>query len=163
MPVTSLVDPLIGTKPTSTTKLGYAWDTGNVFPGAVTPRGIVAWSPDTTHNKQVAGGYWYPDDKIEDFSLTHFSGRGVPSLKDIAFMPLLREAGSGHPEPIGPRTPQASPIRMKTASPGYYRVKFDNGIETELTATSRTGMAQFTFPKKSGFKASDPRGWPHRC
>ena len=35
------------------------------------------------------------------------------------------------------------------ASPGYYRVKFDNGIETELTATPRTGMAQFIFPKKS--------------
>src|SRR5665213_752891 len=66
--VTSLVDPLIGTKPTPTTKLGYAWDSGNVFPGAVTPRGMVAWSPDTTHNKQIAGGYWYPDDKIEDFS-----------------------------------------------------------------------------------------------
>ena len=38
---------------------------------------------------QIAGGYWYPDDAIEDFSLTHFSGRGVPCLKDIPFMPVV--------------------------------------------------------------------------
>ena len=38
---------------------------------------------------------------------------------------------------------------MKPPAPGYYRVKFDNGIETELTATPRTGMARFTFPAPS--------------
>ena len=38
---------------------------------------------------------------------------------------------------------------MKARSPGYYRVKFDNGIETELTVTPRTGFARFAFPVQS--------------
>ena len=146
--LTSFANPLIGTKPTPSTKLGYAWDTGNVFPGAVTPRGMVSWSPDTTHNKQIAGGYWYPDNKIEDFSLTHFSGRGVPCLKDIAFMPLVGEAGPT-PGTNWPENSASFSHANENASPGYYRVKFDNGIETELTATPRTGMARFAFPKNS--------------
>jgi predicted alpha-1,2-mannosidase len=37
----------------------------------------------------------------------------------------------------------------ESAAPGYFRVKFDNGIETELTATSRSGMARFNFPASS--------------
>ena len=37
----------------------------------------------------------------------------------------------------------------ESASAGYYRVKFDNGMQTELTATPRTGMARFTFPAQS--------------
>src|SRR5271167_3508003 len=72
--LTQFVNPFIGTGPNPLTKLGYAWDTGNVFPGAVSPRGMLAWSPDTTHAEKVAGGYWYPDLMIEGFSLTHFSG-----------------------------------------------------------------------------------------
>lgn len=91
------VNPLIGTEPTSTVKVGIHFDTGNVFPGAVCPRGLLAWSPDTTHKAQIAGGYWYPDDKIEGFSLTHFSGRGVPCLKDVTFLPLAQAAGGASP------------------------------------------------------------------
>ena len=52
------VNPLIGTDPNPTVKVGPAFDTGNTFPGAVCPRGIVAWSPDTTHKDRIAGGYW---------------------------------------------------------------------------------------------------------
>mgnify|MGYP001546015757 FL=1 len=91
--LTQFVNPFIGTDPNPITKISYDMDTGNVYPGAVCPRGLLAWSPDTTHNKQIAGGYWYPDSKIEDFSLTHFSGRGVPCLKDIAFEPLVQPVG----------------------------------------------------------------------
>jgi putative alpha-1,2-mannosidase len=32
---------------------------------------------------------------------------------------------------------------------GYYRVRLDDGIETELTATPRTGLARFSFPQDS--------------
>jgi putative alpha-1,2-mannosidase len=87
--LTPFVDPFIGTDPNPFSKVGYSFDTGNVFPGAVCPRGMLAWSPDTTHQDKIAGGYWYPDSAIEDFSLTHFSGRGVPCLKDIPFMPVM--------------------------------------------------------------------------
>ncbi len=139
------VDPFIGTDPNPFTKLGYAWDTGNVFPGAVCPRGMLAWSPDTTHAENVAGGYWYPDPAIKSFSLTHFSGRGVPCLKDLPFMPTIL------PVTVSPGTnwEQFSATYSHTnenASPGYYRVRLDNGIETELTATPRSGLALFNFP-----------------
>ncbi len=147
-PLTSFVDPFIGTNPNPFTKIGYAFDTGNVFPGAVCPRGLLAWSPDTTHCNNIAGGYWYPDDKIEGFSLTHFSGRGRVCLKDIAFVPLLQPVVAS---PGAAWEQYASPFSHKneSAAPGYYQVKFDNGIQTELTATPRTGLARFTFPAQS--------------
>ena len=62
--LTSLVNPFIGTDPNPFSKVGYSFDTGNVFPGAVCPRGMLAWSPDTTHANQSAGGYWHPDGAI---------------------------------------------------------------------------------------------------
>jgi predicted alpha-1,2-mannosidase len=148
LPLAQLVNPLIGTDPNPFSRVDYAFDTGNVFPGAVCPRGMLAWSPDTTHKGVIAGGYWYPDSAIEDFSLTHFSGRGVPCLKDIPFMPVLG------PVAISPGTNWDSFAASfshtnETASAGYYEVKFDNGITTELTATPRTGMARFAFPAQS--------------
>ena len=90
LPLSQYINPLIGTEPNPLIKEGWGWDTGNVFPGAVCPRGMVAWSPDTTHKNRIAGGYWYPDNVIEDFSLTHFSGRGVVCLMDVPFMPTLQ-------------------------------------------------------------------------
>jgi predicted alpha-1,2-mannosidase len=145
---TSWVNPFIGTEPNPYTKEGYAWDTGNVFPGAVRPRGMLAWSPDTTHAKEVAGGYWYPDHAIEGFSLTHFSGRGVPCLKDIPFLPLIQNVDAS-PGTNWSRFAATFSHTNEIASPGYYRVKFDNGIDTELTVTPRTGMARFIFPAQS--------------
>jgi predicted alpha-1,2-mannosidase len=141
------VDVFIGTNPNPFTKAGYSFDTGNVYPGAICPRGLVAWSPDTTHHKQIAGGYWYPDSKIEDFSLTHFSGRGVPCLKDIAFLPVM-ESVDVSPGKDWSSFAATFSHAHESASTGYYRVKFDNGIETELTATFRTGMARFKFPQQ---------------
>ena len=143
-----LVNPLIGTDPNPFSRVDYSFDTGNVFPGAVCPRGMVAWSPDTTHENVIAGGYWYPDSAIKDFSLTHFSGRGVPCLKDIPFMPI---AGTVDDSPgiNWNRFAAKFSHANETARAGYYEVKFDNGIQTELTATPRTGMARFTYPAQS--------------
>ncbi|HEX4263773.1 MAG TPA: GH92 family glycosyl hydrolase [Verrucomicrobiae bacterium] len=146
--LTSQVNPFIGTDPNPFSKVDYSFDTGNVFPGAVCPRGMVAWSPDTTHQRQIAGGYWYPDGAIEDFSLTHFSGRGVPCLKDLPFMPIIG-AIDASPGTNWNRFASTFSHANETANAGYYRVKFDNGIETELTATLRTGMARFAFPPAS--------------
>lgn len=148
LPLTQFVNPFIGTDPNPIKREGYGWDTGNVFPGAVCPRGMLAWSPDTTHKTRIAGGYWYPDNVIEGFSLTHFSGRGVVCLMDFPFMPVVQKVG----ESPGTKWEQYTATFSHTnesAAAGYYRVKLDNGIETELTATPRTGMARFTFPAKS--------------
>jgi predicted alpha-1,2-mannosidase len=142
------VNPLIGTDQNPFTRDGYAWDTGNVFPGAVCPRGMVAWSPDTTHANHIAGGYWYPDGQIEDFSLTHFSGRGVVCYKDIPFMPLVQPVTTS-PGTNWTQFATTFSHTNESAAAGYYSVQLDNGIKTELTATPRTGMARFTFPNDS--------------
>ncbi|MGH8022504.1 MAG: glycoside hydrolase domain-containing protein, partial [Limisphaerales bacterium] len=148
LPLSQYVNPFIGTQPNPVIHEDYGWDTGNVFPGAVCPRGMLAWSPDTTHKNRIAGGYWYPDKTIEDFSLTHFSGRGVVCLMDVPFMPTMQPINAS---PGVDWKPFASTFSHTNefASAGYYRVKLDNGIETELTATPRTGMARFTFPRHS--------------
>jgi predicted alpha-1,2-mannosidase len=109
---------------------------------------MVAFSPDTTHENVIAGGYWYPDSAIKDFSLTHFSGRGVPCLKDIPFMPIAGNVGDS-PGTNWNRFAANFSHANETARAGYYEVKFDNGIQTELTATPRTGMARFTYPAQS--------------
>ncbi len=140
------VDPFIGTGPNPGLKVGWAWDTGNVFPGAVCPRGMIAWSPDTTHRDRISGGYWYPDDKIVDFSLTHFSGRGVPCLKDICFLPVPGQLEAGDsPGSNWDRYAASFSHRLEQATPGYYAVEFDNHIRTELAVTERTGLARFDF------------------
>jgi predicted alpha-1,2-mannosidase len=146
--LTSEVNPFIGTGPNPEIKVGWAFDTGNVFPGAVCPQGMLAWSPDTTNANHIAGGYWYPDSVIEDFSLTHFSGRGVVCLKEIGFMPIAKEV-TASPSTNWETYAATYSHQNESASPGYYRVKFDDGIETELTASPRTGMARFSFPSAS--------------
>ena len=145
MPLAREVNPLIGTDQNPLTRFGFAWDTGNVFPGAVCPQGMIAWSPDTTHADKIAGGYWYVDNEIQGFSLTHFSGRGVPCLRDIPFLPTVA------PVQVSPgkdwmRYAGKFSHQNEAAAPGYYRVQFDNGIETAVTATLRSGLAEFRFP-----------------
>jgi predicted alpha-1,2-mannosidase len=136
------VDPFIGT---GVGGPGYSFgnDTGNVFPGADFPFGMLQWSPDTTIQ---SGGYRYADSTIHGFSLTHYSGRGCPNYLDFPFMPAL-----------GPLT--ASPGTNwsaygahfahadETAAPGYYGVHLSpSGIQVALTVTARTGMGTFTYP-----------------
>ena len=142
------VNPFIGTEPSPGSKFGIAFDTGNVYPGAVAPRGMLAWSPDTTHANKISSGYWYPDKAIEGFSLTHFSGRGVVCLKDIPFMPTIQSV-TASPGTNFSQFALAFSHNNESASPGYYRVRADNGIETELTVSLRAGLAQFRFPAQS--------------
>jgi len=139
----SYVNPFIGTGPAATNQhLGPGFDSGNVFPGATIPRGMVQWSPDTTN---AAGGYRYFQSTIHGFSLTHFSGRGCSAYQDIPFMPTTR--------PITTSPAQSSAYaltfshRDEVTSPGYYRVHLrPSNIYVALTATLRSGFGQFTYP-----------------
>ncbi len=138
----SYVNPFIGTAPAAANRhLGPGFDTGDVFPGAAFPHGMVQWSPDTTN---AAGGYRYFQSTIHGFSLTHFSGRGCNAYQDIPFMPTTR--------PITTSPAQSSAYasafshRDEVASPGYYRVYLKrSNIYVALTATLRSGFGQFTY------------------
>lgn len=128
---------------------------GHNFPGAAAPFGMVQWSPDTTPaDRNGRAGYDYRDSHIRGFSLTHLSGAGCSLYGDFPFLPTT--------EPIdaSPATEGASldgrfqpgfSHAEESGRPGYYSVRLNpvrgGAIDTELTATTRTGMARFTFPR----------------
>ncbi|MFE0798722.1 GH92 family glycosyl hydrolase [Streptomyces sp. NPDC058812] len=125
--LTDLVNPFIGTE-----------NEGNTYPGAAVPFGMVQFSPDTGHNT----GYDHSDTRVRGFSLVHLSGVGcglggdlpvLPTTGDVTETDYAKYAASfGHDD--------------EEASPGYYRVGLDSGIDAELTATERTGVQRYTFP-----------------
>ena len=123
------VDPFIGT--------GLH---GHTFPGPVMPHGMVQLSPDTRLNGwDSASGYHYEDPTIYGFSHTHLSGTGIGDMGDILLLPFT-----------GTR-PEKKPIatfdkKDEKAKVGSYAVKFNNyNVSTELAATNRVGMHQYTF------------------
>lgn len=132
--LTGFVDPMIGTD-----------FTGNTYPGAQMPFGMVQLSPDNgLPGWDRISGYFYPDSTIAGFSHTHLSGTGAGDLYDISFMPVMRPALQA-PEPLGifSRFSHDS----EKASAGYYSVRLsDYDIEVELTAGDRIGVQRYTFP-----------------
>jgi predicted alpha-1,2-mannosidase len=131
------VDPLIGTGegPPPTVNLSNE----NTFPGATMPFGMVQLSPDT---ESKGYGYHYDQDTIQGFSMTHMSGVGCPVAGDIFFTPTT---GQVSPLPAAFSSPYSH--RDEAASPGLYRVRLSRwNIGVQLTATDRTGTAQFVFP-----------------
>ncbi len=128
---------------------------GHNFPGAAAPFGMVQWSPDTTPaDRNGRAGYDYRDSHIKGFSLTHLSGAGCSLYGDFPFLPSTEPietspaaAGSSLDGQFQPGFSHA----QESGRPGYYSVRLKpvrgGAIETELTATTRTGMARFSFPR----------------
>lgn len=136
------VNPFLGTQPGAADQ-GTGGGAGNDFPGADVPFGMVQWSPDTVTLQH--GGYYYQDNRIRGFSLTHLSGAGCDTYEDIPFMPVTTEVTDSPATDPGKYISTFSHANEK-ATPGYYGVTLDNGVKTELTVTQRTGDAQFAFP-----------------
>jgi len=152
----SLVNPFVGTASvpewTPNPFVG-AQTSGNTFPGADVPFGMVQWSPDTP-TRLDTGGYDYEDTSIIGYSLTHFSGTGGPIEGDVPILPVVGTV------PVDPAN-ATEPLHHddEAASPGYYSL-VAGGVRTQLTTTTRSGMAIFTFPSASPdgtllFKVSD--------
>ena len=132
--VTAYVDPLIGTD-----------FTGNTYPGAQVPFGMVQLSPDNgLPGWDRIAGYFYPDSTIAGFSHTHLSGTGAGDLYDISFMPVMLPAKEAE-APLGIHSRFTHDD--EEAAAGYYRVRLtDYDIDVELTATERCGIQRYTFP-----------------
>ncbi len=132
-----LVDPFVGTgvNPVPSGDVG-------TFPGADVPFGMVQWSPDTTPDRQQGGGYHFGDTSISGFSLTHLSGAGCPIFGDVPILPV-----SG-PLPQDPADASAPFTHAdERAAPGRYQVGLGTpAVDVRLSATTRTGIGQFTFP-----------------
>src|SRR5438552_1246665 len=134
--LTPLVNPFIGTAPGGS-GFGFSGDSGDVFPGAAYPRGMVQWSPDTPSN--LPSGYYYSDTSIKGFSVRHFSGRGCVVYQDFAFVPFT---GAVTASPTNSALYRSGFSHAnETALPGYYRVLLNNRVQVELTVTRRTSLA----------------------
>ncbi len=145
------VNPLIGTQ-----KMGHT------YPGATVPFGSVQLSPDTDeqphniggkYNKDAykyCAGYQYDDREIVGFSHTHFSGTGHSDLGDFLIMPTVGELQLTPGDKGDPKSGFRSAFSHanETAEPDYYKVLLDDdNILAEMTATTRVGFHQYTFPK----------------
>lgn len=137
---TQYVDPFIGTA-----------EHGHVYPGATVPFGGVQLSPDNgTGGWDWCAGYNWADSLIVGFSHTHLSGTGIGDLYDLSFMPVGEQLDfSVQPPPRESKYAASFSHDQEEASPGYYAVRLDNGIEVALTATTRVGVHQYAFPSGS--------------
>ena len=111
---------------------------GNNYPGATSPFGMIQLSPDTNEAPDWgdASGYDYNKRTIYGFSHTRLSGTGAADLIDILVMPT----SSG-------RTFSTFAHEEEKASPGYYQVMLkDENINAELTTTPRTGIHRYQYP-----------------
>ena len=149
--LTEFVNPFIGTK-----------NMGHTYPGATTPFGMVQLSPETNQEPMFIDGnyngetyrycvgYQYEDNTIFGFTHTHFSGTGHSDLGDFLVMPTTGELKLAPGEKEKPGSGFHSQFSHDTekAEPGYYKVQLDDyGITAELTASTRVGFHQYTFPE----------------
>lgn len=147
--LTGYVNPFIGTGAVNGSSLS-----GNNFPGATVPFGMVQLSPDTREapDWDMASGYNYNDSVITGFSHTHLSGTGVAELFDMLVMPAnesIKLVNNG----VANKYHSGFRHQQELARPGYYKVHLATpNIQAEMTATAHAGFHRYTYP--SGSKTS---------
>lgn len=128
---------------------------GTCNPGAVCPSGLMSVVPfnvmgsDLNHYDKDKRWWSTPYDNTNSyftgFSHVNLSGVGCPDLGSLLLMPTVGDTLCVDYRQYG------STYTDETATPGYYSNRLSKyGIKTEVTATPRTGMARFTFPKGKG-------------
>lgn len=127
------VNPFVGTA-----------EHGHTYPGAILPFGAIQLSPDTRlEGWDGCSAYHYSDKRIYGFSHTHLNGTGCEDYGDILVTPFM-----GEPSVINEQYALSFSHQNEKAEPGYYMVKFDNGISAEMTAANYVGVHRYTFPKE---------------
>ncbi len=137
---TDLVNPFIGTSNYGTTN-----------PGAVLPYGMMSVSPfnvmGSDLNRFDKDRQWWSTPYSADnkyftgFSHVNLSGVGCPDLGSLLLMPTSGELQVDYRD-------YGSTYSDEKAVPGFYsNLLTKYGIKTEVSATLRTAIARFTFPK----------------
>jgi len=163
----SFVDPLIGTEGVQNHR-----HAGNTVPGAVMPFGMVSFGPEHVYTEDLLaesdrsrdwvvekrgrlpvspGGYNYKASRIKGFSLTRLSGTGcLGASGDVPILPFTSEIlHSPDSDFLDAYYSSGFSHHDETATPGYYQVQLDNGVNVELSATERSGIARLTYPETS--------------
>ncbi len=134
------VNPFIGTSNYGTTN-----------PGALLPNGLMSVSPfnvsGSKENKFDKDKQWWSTPYTSDnnyftgFSHVNLSGVGCPDLGSLLLMPTTGSLELDHKK-------YGSTYTNEFASPGYYTNTLTQyGIKTEVTATERSSIERYTFPK----------------
>ncbi len=137
------VNPFIGTTNYGTTN-----------PGAVCPNGLMSVVPfnvmGSDDNKFDKDSRWWStpyentNSYFTGYSHVNLSGVGCPDVGSLLLMPTAGELNVDYKE-------YGSPYKNETAHPGFYSNELTKyGIKTEVTATTRTGLSRFVFPKGQG-------------
>jgi predicted alpha-1,2-mannosidase len=139
------VQPLSGTAPSTTTAAQKHSEAGseknaNTIPAVGLPFGMTQWTPQTrTSETKCIPPYFYKDSLINGFRGTHWiSGSCMQDYGSFTIMPLT---GTLKTEQYATRFSHNNEI----TSPAYYKVELPAyHCTTEITATARCGMMQFT-------------------
>ena len=115
----------------------------NNFPGPAVPFGMVQFSPD---NPGTGQGYAYSNTTLRGFGLNHAS-QGCGAFGDIPILPTTKGVAAAD-SPWN--TTNSYSHTGEVGEAGYYKLVSKDAnntvITSELSATTRTGVATFTFP-----------------
>lgn len=134
------VNPFIGTT-----------NYGTTHPGAVCPNGMMSVVPfnvmGSSENKFDKDRQWWStpysheNSVFTGYSHVNLSGVGCPDLGSLLLMPTTGNLNVNYKE-------YGSKYTDEKAVPGYYSNQLTRyGIKTEVSATMRTSIARFTFPR----------------
>jgi len=114
---------------------------GNTYPTTALPFAMNTWTPQTGKNGD-GWKYQYFKDSIRGFQQAHQCSSWS---NDYAVFSLMPETG----DLVLNNTARGAKFshENETAKPHYYQVKFDNGIDTEISPTERGAHLRFAFPK----------------
>ena len=137
------VNPFIGTSNYGTTN-----------PGAICPQGMMSVTPfnvmGAKSNKFDKDSQWWSTPYSADnnfftgYAHVNLSGVGCPEMGSLLLMPTSGELNVDYHE-------YGSEYKNEVAHPGYYsNILTKYNIKTEATASMRTGLTRFTFPKGQG-------------
>lgn len=137
------VNPFIGTSNYGTTN-----------PGAICPQGMMSVTPfnvmGSKTNRFDKDSQWWSapytsdNDYFTGFSHVNLSGVGCPDLGSLLLMATTGELNVDYQA-------YGSHYTDETARAGYYANRLTKyNIKAEATATMRTGLTRFTFPKGQG-------------
>jgi predicted alpha-1,2-mannosidase len=130
------------------TQSNGAFSRGNNFPAVAVPHGFNFWTPTTN-----AGSSWiyqYSEannannlPQIQAFSVSHEPSPWMGDRQTFQVMPSDSSAAT----PSANRNTRALAFKHSNeiAKPNYYSVKFENGIQTEMTPTDHAAIFRFTF------------------
>lgn len=169
-----LIAPLVSATPSMAVESDPAGDvdpfigsagSGNTYPGAGLPFGMIAWSP-TTH---VKGDGYDPTKPLRGFSLTHLNGAGCDPGPggDIPILPYAGEVNSAPGSAddddkyvtafaAGTGNDETNAGEGQTATPGHFRARLTSGVGADLAVTQRAGIADFTYPTDKEGPADGP-------